>query len=69
MFTQFAVSLAFMLFVILVVIGITTGLIKKYSLKLSHLAEMDQLTGIKNRRSYESETAAFAAHLDKFKSF
>ncbi|MEG2183101.1 MAG: diguanylate cyclase [Cloacibacillus sp.] len=69
MLTQFAVSLAFMLFVILVVIGITTGLIKKYSLKLSHLAEMDQLTGIKNRRSYESETAAFAAHLDKFKSF
>ena len=69
MLTQFAVSLAFMLFVILVVIGITTGLIKKYSLKLSHLAEIDQLTGIKNRRSYERETASFAAHLDTFESF
>ncbi len=69
MLSQFCISLIFMLFVLLIVLITTTSLVKKYSLKLAHTATTDRLTGLKNRESYESETARFATNIDKFHSF
>ena len=55
MFSQLAVSFLFLIFVVLAVVNVTTGMVKKYSIKMAQLAETDRLTGIRNRASYEYE--------------
>lgn len=69
MSSQLGLSMVFLLLVVVVVIKITTDIIKKYNLRLTHLAEVDLLTGIRNRTSYERTISHCAMQLDKYQSF
>lgn len=69
MFSQLAVTFIFLILVVLAVINITTGIVKKYSIKMVELAETDMLTGIKNRAAYEYELTRAASIPEKLSHF
>lgn len=69
MLTQLGLSAVFLLFVVLMILKITSGTIQKYDRRLTTLAERDQLTGIRNRTSYEQEISKYAAKLGKYQHF
>ena len=69
MLTQLGLNLLFLLAVLAVVIAITAYVLKKYDRRLVDLAEVDQLTGIRNRTSYERELAKYAPRLSLYRSF
>lgn len=66
---QLLINFAFLLCIVSVSILITTRVIKKYDIALINLAEMDQLTGIRNRTSYERELRKYTRTLDTFQHF
>ncbi|MEF9973585.1 MAG: sensor domain-containing diguanylate cyclase [Clostridia bacterium] len=69
LFLQLGIDFIFLLLVVSVVIVITMGVIRKYDHKLVSLAETDQLTGIRNRTSYEREIAGDARHSERYQTF
>lgn len=69
MFSQLAVSFIFLIFVVLAVINVTTGMVKKYSSMMADLAETDRLTGIKNREAYECELSKASPNLGSSSPF
>ncbi|MEG1773991.1 MAG: diguanylate cyclase, partial [Oscillospiraceae bacterium] len=69
MLAQLGMDFMFLVLVVSVVILITTGVIKSYNHRLLNLAEVDQLTGIRNRTSYEREISDAASRLGSSKNF
>ncbi|MEF9974910.1 MAG: diguanylate cyclase [Clostridia bacterium] len=69
LFLQLGIDLVFLLLVVSMVIFITSRVIKKYDRKLISLAETDQLTGIRNRTSYEREITNRARKLTPHQNF
>ncbi|MEG1755437.1 MAG: diguanylate cyclase [Clostridia bacterium] len=69
LFAQLALDLVFLFLVVVVVIIITTKIIKKYDNQLICFAETDQLTGIRNRTSYERAIFVCAQKLGSYQNF
>lgn len=69
MLTQLGRGLLFLLMVLAIVITITAYVLSKYDHRLMALAEADQLTGVRNRTSYERELSKYALRLSSYHSF
>ncbi len=69
MVAQLGLNLLFLLVVVSVVIVVIVYVLKKYDRRLVAFAEADQLTGVRNRTSYERELFQCAARLDTYRSF
>lgn len=66
---QLGLCAAFLLLIVLVVLKITSDIIRKYNRNLLLLAERDQLTGVRNRTSYEREILGYGAKLERYRQF
>ncbi|MEG1845467.1 MAG: GGDEF domain-containing protein, partial [Oscillospiraceae bacterium] len=51
------------------VLAVTTIILKKNNKKIARLAEQDQLTGLKNRTSYERDIEKYKGELKKYQPF
>lgn len=69
MSTQLYMNVLFCTIIVLIVIVITIKIIKSFNDKLLRLAEKDQLTGIRNRTSYDKEIKKYSLNMDKLKNF
>ena len=69
MLSQFYMNFIFGGIIVLIVILITTRIIRSFNRTLVQLAEKDPLTGLKNRTSYEREIQKYSQQIDKLRHF
>ena len=69
MLVQLCMNFLFEGVIVVIVILITTRVIRNFNQKLIQLAEKDQLTGIQNRTSYEREIAKCSQKIDELRNF
>lgn len=69
MLSLLSMSIVFLALIVFIIIKIITNIIKKYNQKLTDLAELDLLTGIGNRTSYEQAISQCEAKFSEYQSF
>ena len=69
MFSQLGLEFIFTLLVVILVVTVTTVIIRRYNREVMDLAEKDLLTGVKNRTSYERETIKHSLNMAKYEHF
>ncbi|MEG1633784.1 MAG: diguanylate cyclase [Oscillospiraceae bacterium] len=67
--SQFMLTLLVMALILVVVVATVMGVLRKHDRAMLELAGSDQLTGIRNRASYEQKMALCATKLTEYNSF